>query len=194
MDTRTRVTIIDDDKPGNIYFQENKAISALASEENAEIVIERRNGSDGTVTVDFKTIELDASEHTASAGVDFEHVQKTVVFNQGETQKTILVPIIQKDEEHRSESFAVQLSNVTPAGAKLSKKSFMIVNIVTDVESKKRNDILNQLLSKVEDEEEIKWSQQFINACMKHPTKNEDGEIEDISTGDGIIHLITIGW
>lgn len=88
------MTIIDDDKPGNIYFKENKAISALASDENAEIVIERRNGSDGTVTVDFKTLELDASEHTASAGVDFEHVQKTVVFNAGETEKTILVPII----------------------------------------------------------------------------------------------------
>lgn len=70
----------------------------------------------------------------------------------------------------------------------------MIVNIVTDVESKKRNDILNQLLSKVEDEEEIKWEQQFINACMKHPTKNEDGEIEDISVMDGVIHFITIGW
>jgi len=70
----------------------------------------------------------------------------------------------------------------------------MIVNIVTDVESKKRNDILNQLLSKVEDEEEIAWTQQFINACMKHPTKNEDGEIEDIDVTDGIIHFITIGW
>ena len=52
----------------------------MASEENAEIVIERRNGSDGTVTVDFKTIELDASEHTASAGVDFDHVECKVVF------------------------------------------------------------------------------------------------------------------
>jgi len=48
---------------------------------------------------------------------------------------------------------------VTPAGAKLSKKSFMIVTIVTDVESKKRNDILNQLLQKVEEEEEITWTQ-----------------------------------
>ena len=47
---------------------------------------------------------------------------------------------------------------------------------------------------KVEDEEEIKWEQQFINACMKHPTKNEDGEIEDITVSDGIIHFITIGW
>ena len=59
----------------------------------------------------------------------------------------------------RSESFAVQLSNVTPAGAKLSKKAFMIVNIVTDVESKKKNDLLNQLMSKVEEEEEIQWCQ-----------------------------------
>jgi len=157
-------------------------------------VIERRNGSDGTVTVDFKTIELDASEHTASAGIDFEHVNTTVVFNAGETLKTINVPIIPKDDEHRSESFAVQLSNITPAGAKLSKKSFMIVNIVTDVESKKRNDILHQLLSKVEDEEEVQWTQLFIKACLKHPTKNEDGEIVDFTFTEGLIHFITIGW
>lgn len=70
----------------------------------------------------------------------------------------------------------------------------MIVTIVTDVESKKRNDILNQLLTKVEDEEEVKWKQQFINACMLHPTKNEDGEIEDFSFSAGVIHFITIGW
>jgi hypothetical protein len=101
------VTIIDDDKPGHIYFQESKAITALASEEAAEVVIERKNGSDGTVTVDFKTIELDASEHTATAGVDFEHIQTTVVFNQGETLKTISVPILPKDDEQRNESFAV---------------------------------------------------------------------------------------
>jgi hypothetical protein len=58
----------------------------------------------------------------------------------------------------RSESFAVQMANVTPAGDKLSKKSFMIVNIVTDIESKKKNDLLNQLLAKVEEDEEITWS------------------------------------
>jgi solute carrier family 8 (sodium/calcium exchanger) len=60
-DTRTRVTIIDDDKPGQIGFKEQKAIAALASEEVANIVIERKNGSDGVVTVDFTTIELDDS-------------------------------------------------------------------------------------------------------------------------------------
>ena len=34
-DTRTRVTIIDDDKPGQICFKETKSIQALASEEFA---------------------------------------------------------------------------------------------------------------------------------------------------------------
>jgi len=42
----------------------------------------------------------------------------------------------------RDESFAVQLSNVTPDGAKLTKKSFMIVNIVTDVKKKKEQEAL----------------------------------------------------
>jgi len=76
----------------------------------------------------------------------------------------------------------------------LSKKAFMIVNIVTDVESKKKNDMLNQLLNKIEEEEEISWGQQFINACMLHPTKNEDGEIEDFEVVEGALHFITIFW
>ena len=29
---------------------------------------------------------------------------------------------------------------------------------------------------------------------MLHPTKNEDGVIEDFETSAGVIHFITIGW
>ena len=79
-DTRTRVTIIDDDKPGQICFEESKGIKVLASEEVCEVILLRKNGSDGRVTVDYKTIELDKSDHTASAGVDYKHVEGTVIF------------------------------------------------------------------------------------------------------------------
>lgn len=79
-DTRTRVTIIDDDKPGQICFKETKSIQALASEEFANVVIERKNGSDGIVTVDYTSIELDETDHTATAGVDFEAVKGTLEF------------------------------------------------------------------------------------------------------------------
>ena len=76
----------------------------------------------------------------------------------------------------------------------MSKKSFHIVNIVTDVESKKKADAYAQLLRKIEEEEEQTWCGQFISACMLHPTKNDDGEIEDISGMDGLFHFLTIGW
>jgi len=85
-DTRTRVTIIDDDKPGQICFEETKQIKAIASEKKAEIVIIRKNGSDGEVKIDYETIELDQSAHTATKGVDYEHVQGCLTFKQGETQ------------------------------------------------------------------------------------------------------------
>ena len=86
------------------------------------------------------------------------------------------------------------MSNIKPAGAKLSKKSFQIVNIVTDAESKKKQEALAQLLKKIEDDEETTWYSQFVTACMLHPTKNEDGDITDISAMDGAMHFITIGW
>jgi len=65
------------------------------------------------------------------------------LFEQGETTKTITIEIlVREDVDMRDESFGLQLSNITPAGAKLSKKSFQIVNIVTDVESKKKHEAL----------------------------------------------------
>jgi hypothetical protein len=88
-DTKTRVTIIDDDKPGQICFENTKGVKASASEEFAEIVILRKNGSDGTVTVDYETKELDSTDQTATPGVDYESSKGTLVFGGGETQKTI---------------------------------------------------------------------------------------------------------
>lgn len=57
-DTRTRVTIIDDDKPGQIAFEQSGTIKAVATDETADIKIIRKNGSDGRVTVDYETVQL----------------------------------------------------------------------------------------------------------------------------------------
>jgi hypothetical protein len=66
-----------------------------------------------------------------------------LVFKQGETRNIIKVTIKAKpDAEMRDDSFGIQLSGITPDGAKLSKKSFMIINIVTDVEEKKKQEAL----------------------------------------------------
>jgi len=49
----------------------------------------------------------------------------TLKFLHAETSKTISIKILQRpDVAQRDESFGFQLSNVTPQGAKLSKKAF----------------------------------------------------------------------
>lgn len=196
-DCRTRVTIIDDDQPGQVSFEESKGIKALASQtdETIDVVLQRKKGSDGRVTVDWKTVELDESEHTATEGVDYEKGSGTAVFEHGMSTATIQVVIKGKEADvQRDESFRIQLENITPAGAKLSKKSAIIVNITTDVEGKKKQEALAQLMQRAADEEEISFRSQFIQACMLHPTKNEDGEIEDIEFFDAFLHFATIGW
>lgn len=55
-DCKTRVTIIDDDKPGQICFDNTKGIKVSPTEEFCEIKIIRKNGSDGLVTVDYETV------------------------------------------------------------------------------------------------------------------------------------------
>jgi hypothetical protein len=70
----------------------------------------------------------------------------------------------------------------------------MLVNIVTDAKAKRQQEALAQLLKKIEEEEEITWTGQIINACMCHPTKNEDGDIEDVEPFEAFIHFSSIFW
>ena len=156
-DTKTKVTIIDDDLPGQISFKEDKIIKALASERQVEIMLIRKNGSDGDVTVDYETIEIDKEDHTASPGIDYVSSKGTITFKPQETVQFITIEIIDRPDIDRDESFGIQLSKITPLGAKLSKKNFMIVNIITDADEKKKEDALNQLLLQIESEEEMTW-------------------------------------
>merc|ERR1719454_2697292 len=180
-DTKTRVTIIDDDKPGQICFENTKGIKVAPTEEVCEVKVIRKNGSDGRVTVDYETIQLGHQEHVAQAGKHYEETRGQLVFENTQTAKTVKVKLIPQSEDrvddYSDNAFGFQLKNVHPEGAKLSKKSLQIINIVTDLEQKKKADAYAQLIAKLDQEEEKTWGSQFITACMLHPTKGEDGEI-----------------
>lgn len=194
-DTSTRVTIIDDDKPGMIVFREKRALRHDANEVSCKIKVDRVQGSDGKISVKYRTIELDKSDNTAIPGRDYTTTEGVLEFAHGEVEREIVVPIIQRDNnEERDEIFGVKLYDPTPAIVKISKKDTCIVEIVTDAQKKKQSDSLQQLLDKINREENITWKQQFINACMLHPTKNEDGVIEDIGGFDAVLHFLSIGW
>lgn len=68
-----------------------------------------------------------------------------------------------------------------------------MVNIVTDAEAKKRQEFYASLIKKLQDEEEVTWGQQFINACTLHP-KWEDGELLEIEGWEAFSHFFHIGW
>ena len=82
------ITIIDDDDPGQVGF-ERRAIEVNEIDENCPINIVRKNGSDGTITVDFET-----ADDTAIAGEDYYATSGTITFEHGEVLKTINIPLI----------------------------------------------------------------------------------------------------
>lgn len=169
----TKITIIDDDQPGYIKFKTLK-FTCTGEDEFAEVLVIREKGSDGIVTVNYKTIEFSlAQKEHAEEGIDFQSIKGTLQFDHQETTKSILVKILpRKDRKVRDETFGIQLSNVQPAGAKLSKKDMATVRIVSDSEGNKQKMILLQLLEKVEQEEEISWKDQIIKSCLLYPEVN----------------------
>ena len=74
------MTIIDDDKPGQLCWGQTGTLQALGSEEELRIPVIRKNGSDGVVTVEYATGDIDATDHTATAGVDYEAATGTLKF------------------------------------------------------------------------------------------------------------------
>ena len=80
-DTRTIVTIIDDDKPGNLCFAK-RLVPALSSNATVDIEILRKDGNDGIITVQYVLEEAnDAPENQrAIKGEDFESMNGTLTF------------------------------------------------------------------------------------------------------------------
>lgn len=208
-DRETRITIIDDDKPGNVAFEKKEgSVKVSSDEEFAKINLKRTNGSDGKVTVWFKTVQLGDDDKNAQPGIDYVHVEDKITFDSGANEATIEVQILacgghQEQEEgeevelqkkERDETFGLELIRIEPAGAKLSKKNLLRVTIVTDEEKKKKEEALEKLISKILNEDDKDWLDQFIDACKLQPQRDEDGELQEVEGYDAFVHFATIGW
>jgi CSLREA domain-containing protein len=96
---------------GNLQFS---AATYSVSENNgpAVITISRVNGSVGVTTVNIAT-----SDGTATAGSDYTAVSQTVTFNDGDTSKTVNIPITDDLFNEPNETVNLTLSTVTGTGA-----------------------------------------------------------------------------
>jgi hypothetical protein len=101
----------------------------------AQLVINRGGSSAGTATVDYAT-----SDGTAKQLGDYTIKLGTLTFADGETSKTLLVPIVDDAYVEGNETFTVTLSNATGAGS-LGNNTTTVVTITDNDTSPGTNPI-----------------------------------------------------
>ncbi|MFT2092936.1 PQQ-binding-like beta-propeller repeat protein [Paraglaciecola sp. 2405UD69-4] len=109
----TTVSIIDNDEPvilpsGTLNFDSTN-YSVNEGDENLVLTITRTNGSNGEVSVDY------VSKIDSATTDDYTDLQGTLVFADGETNKTLTISIIDDDFAEDIETFSVELSNASGA-------------------------------------------------------------------------------
>lgn len=182
----TQVSIINDDEPGMLQFQKPSYLYK-ESAGIAELIIERNEGCDGRITVQYKTKDI-----TAVAGKDYDGVtDQEVVFSHGEVTKTISIQLRDDDVFNEDKIFEVMLFNPT-AGSSLGKTKCTIVTILNDDDYQTLITRVANLTSVNLDKLVIgkeSYKQQFSEALSVN-----GGNIEDAETLDFVLHFLTFGW
>jgi hypothetical protein len=108
--------------PGTIELEPKQLVNE--GNKTASLTVNRLDGSDGTVTVNYKTVDgiaIEGSDYTATSG--------TLSFGAGETSKTIKIPILEDTQSEKDETFNLSLENIE-GGATLKKPENAIFTIV----------------------------------------------------------------
>jgi hypothetical protein len=120
------VTITDNDEstsPGTLQFSEATS-SVGEGDEKAKIAVSRVGGSDGAISV-----ECNSSDGSATAGQDYETVEKTLNWDDGETDdKKCNASIIDDTDDETDETFSLMLSNAI-GGATIGEPDTVEVTI-----------------------------------------------------------------
>ncbi|GIY91765.1 adhesion G-protein coupled receptor V1 [Caerostris extrusa] len=117
--SKTVVTITDDDMtPGSLELER---ASYVVSEEggSVQVGVVRVRGSDGQIKVRYQTVP-----RTALVQTDFVPASGELVFNEGETRKTITVQILNDNVREPSKVFEVQLLDPTAGQGVINFRGF----------------------------------------------------------------------
>ncbi|MFM6406453.1 MAG: Calx-beta domain-containing protein, partial [Microcystis sp.] len=122
--TTAVLTIINDDLPQRGIINLNSSNYTVNENGTANITLTRTNGSDGEVSV-----ILTPSNGSAIAGEDYTNTPITVTFANGETSKTVTIPLINDSIYEPTETVNLTLSNPT-GGATLGTQQTAILTII----------------------------------------------------------------
>lgn len=184
--TIAEVTIINDDEPGTFGFNKPSHI-VKESCGKAEMEIERVNGADGKVEVAWKT-----KDQSALHGRDYIGGEGTLVFDHGETLKTIDIEIVDDHLFEKDETFMIELTEVKTAGAKFGRLKKTVVTVVSDDEYRRMFDRVVHMAHLNMDKFALgsaSWGQQFVEAMSVN-----GGDVENAATLDYVMHFATFFW
>ncbi|UJR09574.1 hypothetical protein I4U23_013809 [Adineta vaga] len=179
------VTIINDDEPGFIEFEETINL-VKESVGKAEIKVVRINGADGKVSVRYRTKDIDAVGTR-----DYEPADNELVFEHGEISKIIAIPIMDDLEAEKDESFAVELYDPT-GGAQIGKHPKTVVTIINDDDYKTMANKMASLVQVDIDKLSVtktSWGQQFHDAMNVN-----GGDLETAKFGHYVGHTLAFFW
>ena len=109
--TEAKLIIMDDDfTPGELRFSSSD-FYVNEADRTATLNVERINGSNGSISVQFKT-----RDGTASNPFDFRSKQGSLRFASGQTSRSITFNIIDDETQEADEYFDVDIFNVTGGG------------------------------------------------------------------------------
>jgi glucose/arabinose dehydrogenase len=110
---------------GVVSLQQN-SWTANETSGQATVVVRRTNGSDGTITIDYRTVN-----GTAIAGQDYQSRSGTLTFAPGQTQKSLAIKLLNDTILEGKESFSFTIDNVQ-GGASLLAPRTAVITIVDD--------------------------------------------------------------
>ncbi|KAL5004041.1 hypothetical protein ScPMuIL_017497 [Solemya velum] len=181
----TRVTIVDDDEPGEFYFENSHCFADMATGELSARVV-REHGCDGEVTLEYSTIDGTATGgRDLKEGVDFQHAQGTVKFSHAETSKSIQIPVNKNVKCPRN--FIIALRNPS-LGAKIGIRSAIVCNI-------NREDLDDRIARVLDDNQEgVSWVDQFVEAMSIEEDTDDDGNKISPTFLAFFMHFLTFFW
>ena len=107
-------------EPGIIGLETN-SYQVNESDGSVEVTVLRTQGSDGVITVDYQTFEA-----SATADEDYIPVSGTLTFADGETSKSVTIPIIDDQQPEATENFSITIDNVTGGATLLAPRTALI--------------------------------------------------------------------
>lgn len=166
LDADTKVTIIDDDNPGQFGFITNK-LSTHSQDKVCNVEVIRKNGCSGKVSLKYEIREV--QRQVPNKAKEYEHFlpkAEILHFEHGETKKTIKVDIIaiKNEAPDRDDIFEIRLFDIEPEGAKLSKKDTCTIHIVGSDELIYKVQDLEKSLQLMSRNEQVSWLGQFKRA------------------------------